>query len=169
MRVQQLMSKSVHWCRPDDTLDRAARLMWDGDCGVLPVCVSNGTTQVIGIVTDRDLCMSALFHGRALHEIRVEDAMSRELHTCGPDDSTATAERAMQSAQVRRLPVVAQSGELVGMISLADIAREARREATQSSRAGALALEISESEVGDTLAAIVTPQRRALHREQKKR
>lgn len=157
MRVEQLMSKQVYWCRPEDTLDRAAQLMWDHDCGALPVCTGNGETRVSGMITDRDICMSALFQGRPLHEIRVSEAMTRESRVCRPEDAAADAERTMRSAQVRRLPVVSASGDLVGIISLADIAREAAREAqSQQSRP-----EITEIEVGDTYAAIVESSRGA--------
>jgi len=163
MRVEQLMSKQVHWCRPEDSLDQAAQLMWDRDIGALPVCVSDGVTQIVGVITDRDICMSALFQGRALHEIRIADAMTRNLRVCRPEDEAADAERTMRSAQVRRVPVVSDSGELIGVISLADIAREAAREAiaAQSARGAEAAYEVSESEVGDTLAAIVQPHRPA--------
>ncbi|MBN1240007.1 MAG: CBS domain-containing protein [Gammaproteobacteria bacterium] len=155
MRVEQLMSKQVYWCRPEDTLDRAAQLMWDHDCGALPVCTGNGETHVAGMITDRDICMSALFQGRPLHEIRISDAMTRESRVCRPEDSAADAEKTMRGAQVRRLPVVSADGQLVGIISLADIAREAAREA-QSQMARP---EISEIEVGDTYAAIVESSR----------
>jgi CBS domain-containing protein len=157
MRVEQLMSKQVYWCRPEDTLDRAAQLMWDHDCGALPVCSGDGETRVAGMITDRDICMSALFQGRPLHEIRISDAMTRESRVCRPDDAAADAEKTMRSAQVRRLPVVSAGGQLVGIISLADIALEAAREArSQQARP-----EISEIEVGDTFAAIVESSRRA--------
>jgi CBS-domain-containing membrane protein len=155
MRVEQLMSKQVYWCRPEDTLDHAAQLMWEHDCGALPVCTGNGEARLIGMITDRDICMSALFQGRPLHEIRVSDTMSRELRVSRPEDATADAESAMRSAQVRRLPVVSESGELVGIISLADIAREAAREVASPRGAP----EVTEMEVGDTLAAIVEASR----------
>ena len=155
MRVEQLMSKQVYWCRPEDTSDRAAQLMWDHDCGALPVCTGDGEARVAGMITDRDICMSALFQGRPLHEIRVSDAMTHESRVCRPEDAAADAESMMRSAQVRRLPVVSSSGDLVGIISLADIAREASREA----RSGSGRPEISEVEVGDTYAAIVEAHR----------
>jgi CBS-domain-containing membrane protein len=155
MRIEQLMSKQVFWCRPEDTLDHAAQLMWDHDCGALPVCTGNGEARVAGMVTDRDICMSALFQGRPLHEIRIAEAMSRDARVCRAKDAAADAENAMRSAQVRRLPVVSESGELVGIISLADFAREAAREAVSSRDAP----EITETEVSDTLAAIVEANR----------
>ncbi|HEX7082319.1 MAG TPA: CBS domain-containing protein [Gammaproteobacteria bacterium] len=161
MRVEQLMSKQVYWCRPEDSLDRAAQLMWDHDIGALPVGTGDGVVRAIGMITDRDICMSALFRGRPLHEIRVSEAMTRDLRVCRPEDAATEAERTMRSAQVRRLPVVSDGGELIGMISLADIAREASRETSAQPRSRA-APDVTESEVGDTLAAIVDPSRRTL-------
>lgn len=151
MRVEQIMTKQVSCCSPDQTLAQAAQLMWDHDCGSLPVCTGNGASRVVGVITDRDICMSALFKGKPLHELRVSDAMSRQLHTCRPEDSLADVEKKMREAQIRRLPVVDEQGALVGMISLADLAREAAREDTAPQK------EITEMEVGDTLAAICQP------------
>jgi CBS-domain-containing membrane protein len=148
MRVDQLMTKKVKWCTPDDTLDSTAQFMWNSDCGCLPVCAADGMNRVIGVITDRDICMSALFQGKALHELRVADAMARVLKACRPSDSLADAEKIMSEARIRRLPVVDDQGSLVGIIALADLAREAVREHAAGKS------DITESAVGDTLAAI---------------
>jgi len=130
--------------------------MWDHDCGCLPVCESDGTAlRVVGVITDRDICMCGLFQSKALPELRVSDAMAKRIVTCTPNDSVATAEKKMREAKVRRLPIVDPAGILVGMISLADLAHEAARERVSSTP------EISEREVGDTLAVICEP----LHRQ----
>lgn len=144
MRVEKIMTKQVSSCSPESTLAEAARLMWEHDCGCLPVCAGNGATRVAGVITDRDICMSALFKGLPLHELRVSDAMSRQLESCRPGDPIADAEKVMRQARIRRLPVVDEQGSLLGIITLADLAREA-------ARAG------MEKEVGDTLAAICEP------------
>ena len=151
MRVQDLMSRQTQSCRPDDTLESAAQLMWSGDCGCLPVCAGNGSSRVSGMITDRDICLSALFQGKPLKELRVQSAMSKSVETCRPSDSLAQAEKLMRNARVRRLPVLDEHDSLVGMISLADLAREATRELAKQRR------EITEAEVGDTLAAICHP------------
>ena len=156
MRIEQIMTRPVQRCRARDTLAHAAQLMWDHDCGCLPVCGSDGVTRVIGVITDRDICMHALFQGKPLQELRVSEAMVRQVQTCRPDDSLADAENTMREARVRRLPVVDKQDALVGMISLADLAQEAARERGGTSR------EITETEVGDTLAAICQPQHRQL-------
>jgi CBS-domain-containing membrane protein len=154
MQVEHLMSKQVVSCTPEDSLARAAQLMWDHDCGCLPVCLADDTHRVTGVITDRDICMHALFEGRPLAEMRVADAMSRQLYTCKPSDSLADVERIMCEAKIRRLPVVNAEGSLVGMITLADLAREAERESAYPRRA------ISGQEIGLTLASICQPAAR---------
>ncbi len=148
MRVEELMTRQVHSCRPEDSLDHAAQLMWNHDCGCLPVCSGDGASRIVGMITDRDICMSALFQGRSLKDLCVGDAMAKSVETCRTSDSLAQAEKIMRGARIRRLPVLDAQGCITGMISLADLAREAARERTQSRK------EITETEVGDTLAAI---------------
>jgi CBS domain-containing protein len=150
MRIDQLMTKQIKSCGPDDTLERAAQLMWDNDCGCLPVCTVEGN-RVLAVVTDRDICMSALFQGRALREMRVSDAMARVLKACRPTDSLAEAEKIMTEARIRRLPVIDDKGSLVGMITLGDLAQEAAREH------GSGKSDVTEAAVSDTLAAICRP------------
>jgi CBS domain-containing protein len=152
MRVEQLMTRTVQSCGPEDTLEHAAQLMWNYDCGCLPVCSGDGVTRTVGIVTDRDICMGALFQGKPLRELRVGDAMAKQLLTCRPGDSVAEAEAIMRRARIRRMPVVDAENMLVGVISLADLAREANREQTAPHR------EITEVEITDTLAAICAPK-----------
>jgi CBS domain-containing protein len=130
--------------------------MWDHDCGCLPVSSGDGVERVVGVITDRDICMSALFQNKPLRELRVADAMAKHVQVCRPGDSLADAEMAMREARIRRLPVVDTDDVLVGIISLADLAQEAARERAATTR------EITESEVGDTLATICEPVHREL-------
>jgi CBS domain-containing protein len=152
MRVEELMSRQVYWCRPDDGMNRAAQLMWEHDVGVIPVCSGgDGATRVAGVITDRDIAMCALFRGKPLHEIQVQEGMTRDLQVARPRDGASEAEQIMRRARVRRLPIVDDSGMLVGIVSLADLSREAARE--PSTRTG----DVSSGEIADTLAAIVGP------------
>ncbi len=121
MRVEQLMRRPVVSCRPEDTLHAAAQQMWEHDCGVLPVADAEG--RVVGVVTDRDICMAAWSRGQTLADIPVSSAMSRTVFSCRPGDSMDIAERVMSEKQVRRLPVVDANSRLVGMLSLNDITR----------------------------------------------
>jgi CBS domain-containing protein len=119
--VRKLMRSAPVFCAPGDGLDRAAQAMWGADCGALPVVAADGS--VVGMITDRDACMAAFTRGLPLSAMTVESAMSRTVHACGPDDSLGHAVRLMAEHQVRRLPVL-EEGRLVGVLSLADLARE---------------------------------------------
>src|SRR5512145_1270043 len=107
MRITEIMSRDVHSCRPDHTLDYAASQLWEHDCGSLPVCASDGDGEprVIGMLTDRDICMAALFQGRPLHELKVADAMSREIRVAKLDDRPEDVEVLMREQRIRRVPV----------------------------------------------------------------
>ena len=156
MTIEPLMSREVYRCRPDDTLNDAALQLWERDCGSLPVCADDdaGTSQVIGMLTDRDICMAALFQGKPLHELKVADAMSREIRVAKVDDRIEDVELLMREVKIRRVPVTDVTGRLVGIVTLADLARAARGRAS-SRRAGV----VSERDVGHTLAAICDPGR----------
>ena len=133
MKVKDVMSRDVFACTPDDTLEDAARVMWEHDCGAVPVV--NGDSEVIAMLTDRDVCMSSYIQGRSLRDISVGTAMSRSVSTCQEDDDLEHAEELMRKAQVRRLPVVARGGRAVGILSINDLAREATRKGGKLDRA----------------------------------
>jgi CBS domain-containing protein len=124
MKVQEIMSTRLETCRPEDTLERAAQIMWDCDCGVVPVVGDDG--KVVGMITDRDICMAAYTQGRPLGLMLVSSACSRSLRSCAPDDPIEEAEAIMAAAQVRRLPVIDGDGRLCGIVSLADFAHRVR-------------------------------------------
>lgn len=129
MRVEQLMARPVQCCCPEDTLARTAQLMWDHDCGCLPVCGGDGIARVVGVITDRDICMCTLFQSKAPQAIAVSEAMAKQALVCRPNDSLADVEKTIREARIRRLPVVDDEHALIGMISLADLAQEAARDA----------------------------------------
>lgn len=151
MRIEKIMSRHVTTCRRQDTLAHAASLMWDSDCGCLPVTSGDGARQIEGVITDRDICMAALFQGKALCDMRVEDAMAKKVLTCRASDHVEDAQRQMEAEQIRRLPVVDNEGGLMGIVSMADIARESVR--LQYGQHP----DISASDVMATLAKISTP------------
>jgi CBS domain-containing protein len=123
-RVQDAMTRNVATCHPSDSLNRAAQLMWEHDCGAVPVVDHGG--KLVGMLTDRDICMAAYTRGRALGELSVSSAMSTLLHSCRPTDSLRSLMDAMATHQVRRVPVVTDEGQLLGIVSLADVARLAQ-------------------------------------------
>lgn len=121
MRIQDLMSRPAVTCAQDDSLDAAARLMWEHDCGTVPVLGDDG--KVVGILTDRDICMAAYTQGRPLSAIRAATAMARQVYSCHPDEAIEAAEELMADKHIRRLPVVDAEGHPVGVLSLNDLAR----------------------------------------------
>lgn len=149
--VRTLMTTHVRTCRADDSLSHAAHLMWNEDCGIVPV---SNEHQVVGVITDRDICMATYTQGKAPAELRVEGAMSKQLVSCSADDSLATALHTMRDNRVRRLPVLALNGKLVGLLSLADVVRWAHPLGNPSVDAA----------LAETLAAIAahTPQKLAM-------
>jgi CBS domain-containing protein len=151
MKVERLMTKAVRCCPGSSTLNEAARIMWENDCGFVPILDSDGTNRVIGVITDRDICMAAYTQGKGLKEVRVEKAMHRAVRTCKPSDPVAKAEAVMQEGHVRRLPVVDAGGDLLGVISLSDIAREAVRSRGSRRR------DVTNARVGETLALVCQP------------
>lgn len=128
MKVKEIMQKEVHSCRPDTDLAMAAMQMWDGDFGVLPVVANGGT--VVGMITDRDICMAAATKRCDPGEIRVEEVATGQVYGCSPETEIHEALKIMQQRRVRRLPVMsAEEGKLVGILSLNDVALKAQEDA----------------------------------------
>jgi CBS domain-containing protein len=123
MKTEDLMTRNVAACRPEDSLEQAAHLMWDWDVGC--VVVTDGEQKPIGMITDRDVAMAAYTQGALLRDIRVEAVMARKIWACSVNTSLREIEDKMRTAQVRRLPVLGFDGELVGIVTLGDIARSA--------------------------------------------
>jgi len=151
MNVGELMTRDVRTCAPHDALDTAANLMWTCDCGCVPVV--NETGRVIGMLTDRDICMAALTQAGPLSALRVESAMAKYVHWCKPEDTLLTALDLMRSHQVRRLPVVDDDGGLVGIISLNDLIREATRKRPHKGKA-----DVTTTGISQALAALCEPR-----------
>src|SRR5208282_6872862 len=118
MKVEQLMKRDVKVCRTDDTLNSATRLMWECDCGCIPVISTDGDGALVGIVTDRDVAIAAYTQGKPLSAIPVSTAMARNVIACHASDGISQAEALMRDNQVRRLPVVDRQERLVGILSL---------------------------------------------------
>jgi CBS domain-containing protein len=119
--VCEMMSRGVRTCSEHDSLWAAAKVLWEGDCGAVPVV--GFENRLIGIITDRDICMAAYTQGGALSDLKVSRAMTRDVVSIAPSQTAQTATEVMQRRRVRRLPVVEANGTLVGMLSLADLLR----------------------------------------------
>jgi CBS-domain-containing membrane protein len=124
MKVREIMTKDVRTCFATDSINRAAQVMWEADCGCVPVIDDQG--NVVGIVTDRDICMAAYTQGRPLTEIAVGTIASKNVTTVNENDSLHQAEKLMHDVQVHRLPVVDGDRRLVGILSLNDLTRRVR-------------------------------------------
>lgn len=152
MKVSDLMTREVKSCLADEDLNRASQIMWEEDCGVVPVVDSEN--RVVGVVTDRDACMAAYTRGLPLGSIRAGEAMAKEVFSCSSQDDIEKALSVMEKSQVRRLPVVDEAMKLVGLLSLNDLAREAERPGTSGGR------RLTAAQVARTLAAVCQPRRR---------
>jgi CBS domain-containing protein len=123
MKVKEIMTANPKVCTLTNSLADAAGLMWDNDCGILPVVAEGG--KVVGLITDRDICMAGTLKGRQLANIPVKDAISEKVFSCKPEDDVRTALKTMQENKVRRLPVVAADGTLKGVLSMNDVVLKA--------------------------------------------
>src|SRR5438309_5664378 len=119
MRVHDIMTRAVEVIQPDATLQEAAARMNDLDVGVLPVCDGR---RLLGMLTDRDITVRAAAQGSDPGVVHAKEVMSPEVFYCFEDDFVADAARIMEEKQVRRLVVVSPDKELVGIVSLGDVA-----------------------------------------------
>jgi CBS domain-containing protein len=148
MKVKDVMTSDVKSCSLRTNLAAAAKIMWDADCGAVPVLDDRG--QVVGVITDRDICIAAATRPSTEADIAVADVISRTLYACAPDDEVRAAMEKMKKQQVRRLPVIGNNGRLVGIVSIHDIAVQARPNKSSDIRA---------EDVLDTLIGITAPSR----------
>jgi CBS domain-containing protein len=148
--VSSLMTRNVAICTPHTSLADAARRMWQRNVGCLAV-VDYG--RVVGMVTDRDACMSGCLEGRSLDLIPAGNAMSKSVFACSPGTSLHEARSIMKDRRVRRLPVLDRDGHLVGIVTLGDLARGADAPHGQHDGGG-----VTADDVAATLAAIIGPQ-----------
>lgn len=143
MKVREIMTSNVKSCGLDTNLASAAEIMWQHDCGALPV--TDGGGNVVGMITDRDICIAAATRSRGEGDITVGEVLSKPLRACSPADDIRTAMETMKTQQLRRLPVVDGDGRLSGIVSLHDIAMQAR---------GRQAAGVSPNDVIDAFVAI---------------
>lgn len=124
MSIRELSPSYVASCRSEATLASAAALLDEHECGILPVV--DDAYRVVGVLTDRDICMALASHPATAARQSVGEVMSREVHTIGANDTPAQALRAMRSHHVRRLPITTSNGTLEGILSLNDLAMAAQ-------------------------------------------
>jgi len=128
MRVEQIMSSSPLSCGPETMLSDVAALMWEGDCGFIPIV--DPQRHVVGVITDRDICIAAGIRRRPPARIRAREVMNRDVACCGGGADLQTALAIMRHEGVRRLPVLDADRVLTGVLSIDDVVAEASREGT---------------------------------------
>jgi len=145
MKVREVMSKKVVYCGPETRLDEAIFLMGKHNCGFLPVVGDGG--NVIGVITDRDMCMALGARKMKPADLRVWDVMPRKLFACTPDDDIHCALTTLREGRIRRLPVIDRDGALAGVLSIDDIVLNSREDVLRNG--------ISYEDVGDAYKAIL--------------
>ena len=154
MKVQELMTKDVKTCGSGSNLAEVASILWNSDCGALPVV--NDENKVVGMISDRDICFAVATKGRLASEVAVGEVTSgKPLYTCAPDDDIRDALSTMQQRKVRRIPVVNTAGRIAGILSISDVVNAANID-TSGIKQG-----ISNTEVISTLQAICEPRHAA--------
>ena len=120
MKIAELMTRDVEVVSPDDTLHTAAKMMADLNAGVLPVGEND---RLVGMITDRDIAVRGLAEGKG-PDAKVREAMTQEIMYCFDDEDIHHVCQNMAEIQVRRLPVVNRDKQLVGIVSLSDLAKK---------------------------------------------
>ena len=124
MKVKEVMTPNAKAIWLTESLADAAKLMWENDCGVLPI-IKDGR-KVIGMITDRDICMAVAMRDTNPSGVSVEEVMTGQVYSVNPEDEVDQALQAMREYKIRRLPVINLEGELEGILSMNDIVRNAK-------------------------------------------
>lgn len=122
MQVRDVMTENPTCCGPDTALRDAAKLMVDNDCGEIPVVDERG--RPVGVVTDRDIACRGVARDKA-PDAPVREVMSSPVVTVTPETSVDDCCKALEENQIRRVPVVDESGACCGIVSQADIVQHA--------------------------------------------
>jgi CBS-domain-containing membrane protein len=125
MKVKEVMTPEAKAIWITESLAKAAKEMWENDCGVLPI-IKDGR-RVVGLITDRDICMALAMRDRNPSAISVEEVMNATVYAAEPEEDIEQALQKMREHRVRRLPVLNLEGELEGILSMNDIVLKARQ------------------------------------------
>jgi CBS domain-containing protein len=132
MKISEVMTRDVATVSSNQTAQEAANFMLEGDAGSIPVTEGD---RLVGMITDRDIAVRGVAKGRG-PDTPVSELMSDGLICARADDDIEEAARKMGEAQVRRLPVIDESENLVGIVSLGDLARETDDESAHQALEG---------------------------------
>ena len=119
MKVFEVMTIDVGYCHPEDNLTRAAQIMWEKDCGIVPVV--SAEKHLLGVITDRDAAIAAATRNRRTSSIKAGEMKFRPVKSCTGEDDVKDVLKRMRKYKIRRLCVTNQDKELLGIISLSDI------------------------------------------------
>lgn len=128
MQTKEIMTTTPACCGPDTPLPDVARMMVEHDCGEIPVV--DERKQPVGVVTDRDITCRTVAEGKNPLELTAKDCMSSPVVTVTPETSVDDCCKTMEDNQVRRVPVVDDSGACCGMVSQADVAQRGSKDET---------------------------------------
>jgi CBS domain-containing protein len=128
MQVKEIMTADPACCISESALQEVAQMMVDHDCGEIPVVENEQTKKPIGVITDRDIVCRTVARGLNPLDLTVADCMSKPCVTVTPDMSVEECSRVMEENKIRRVPVVDTAGYCCGIVALADIALNARRD-----------------------------------------
>ena len=132
MKVKHLMTKDPTCCVSSDTAQRAAAIMRDEHVGIVPVIENEQSRRLVGVVTDRDLCMNVVAEGRDPTAVAVATCMTTTVVSCAATDAVAKVTELMKDNQVRRVPVVDEHGALAGIVAMADLVERAELKPTET-------------------------------------
>lgn len=121
-RVKDVMTENPQCCTSEVGLQAVAKLMYDHDCGEIPVIADEASRRLIGVITDRDIICRIVARGMNPLDRKARECMTDDCVTVSPDTQVDEACHLLELNQVRRLPVVDKDGRCVGIISQADIA-----------------------------------------------
>ena len=124
MKVKEVMTPDAKAIWITESLADAAKEMWENDCGALPI-IKDGR-KVVGMITDRDICMATAMRDRNPSGISVEEVMNAQVYSAEPDEDVEQALQTMRDHKIRRLPVLNPEGELEGILSMNDIVLKAK-------------------------------------------
>lgn len=125
MKVKVIMTTDIGFCNLSDDLTKVALIMWQKDCGIVPLV--NEENKVVGMITDRDICIAVASRNKKTSCIKAVEFIKDDIISCAEDDKIEKALKKMKKYKLKRLPVTGKNDELVGILSIADILAAKRK------------------------------------------
>ena len=126
MKVKDVMKTDVGFCSTEDNLKKTAEIMRHRDCGAVPIV--DEENRVVGMLTDRDICLAVAARNRKASDVKNKELMSGSVIVCSAEDKIEDALRKMRKHQIKRLAAVGAGGELVGILSVSDVLLSIRKD-----------------------------------------